>query len=104
MQRAAKKIGGFELEVESLQSRREAAATSFTLKLMDGNGRGVLQDMDPGVIDIPISRKRCRHTLIGLQLVSRTKVTSLDSFKRSYLGSVHNQGWHYCCYGNLLLR
>ena len=34
---AAKKIGGFE--VESLQSRREAAAISFTLKIMDGNGR-----------------------------------------------------------------
>ena len=49
--------------------------------------------MAPENIDIPISRKRCRHTLTGLQLSlvnSRTEVTSLDSFKRSYLGSVHN--------------
>ena len=42
------------------------------------------------VIDNPISRKRCRRTLTGLQLVSRAKALSLDSFKRSYLGSVHN--------------
>ena len=53
VQRAAEKIGRFE--VESLQSRREAAAISFTLKLMDGKGRGVLKDMAPVVIDIPIN-------------------------------------------------
>ena len=47
VQRAAKKIGGFE--VESLQSRREAAAICFTLKLMGGNGRGVLKDMAQGL-------------------------------------------------------
>ena len=57
---------------------------------MDGNGRGVLKIMAPEVIDIPTSRKRCRHTITGLQLVSRAKVCSLDSFKRSYLGSIHN--------------
>ena len=37
-------------------------SSDFTLKVTDGNGRIVLQDMAPRVIDIPISRKRCRHS------------------------------------------
>ena len=35
-------------------------------------------------------KKRCRHSATGTQLQSRSKVNSLDSFKRSYLGSIHN--------------
>ena len=38
---AAKKLGNFK--VESLQSRREAAAMSMGLKLLDGKGRGQLR-------------------------------------------------------------
>ena len=88
VQRMAERIGHFE--VEPLQSRREAAAMSFTLKLMDGNGRGVLNAMAPVVVEVPLSKKRCRHSATGTQLQSRSKVNSLDSFKRSYLGSIHN--------------
>ena len=39
IQRTAERIGRFT--VESLQCRREAAAVTFTLKLLDGCGRGV---------------------------------------------------------------
>ena len=87
VQRTAERIGRFE--VESLQSRREAAAMSFTLKLMDGNGRGVLDAMAPVVVEVSLGKKRCRHTATGLQLQSRSGAYSLDSFKRSYLGSIH---------------
>ena len=87
VQRAAEKIGRFK--VESLQSRREAAAVAFTFKLLDGDGRGVLKDFAPEIMDIPVCIKRCRHSASGLQLVSRAKVRSLNAFKRSYLGSIH---------------
>ena len=69
----------------SLQSRREAAAVAFTFKLLDGDGRGVLKDFVPEMIDIPVCMKRCRHSASGLQLVSRAKVPSLNEFKRSFL-------------------
>ena len=76
--------------MESLQSRREAAAISSTLKLLDGKGRGVLNDMMPEIYDASTLKKRSRHSCTGIQLVSRSKVYSLDSFKRSYLGSIHS--------------
>jgi hypothetical protein len=88
VQRTAAKIGRFE--VESLQCRREAAAVSLTFKLLDGAGRGVLKGFVPEIVDIPVSQKRCRQSSVGLQIVSRCKINSLNSFKRSYLGSIHN--------------
>ena len=86
----AEKIGRFT--VESLQSRHEAAAVAFTLKLLAGGGRGVLNNFVPDFIDhSKIKRSRdSRHAATGLQLVSRCKVNSLDAFKRSYLGSIHH--------------
>lgn len=75
-------------------------------------GRGVLKGFVPEIVDIPMSRKRCRQSLVGLQIVSRCKINSLNSLKRrigpqnfkknnlknpnwsivkrSYLGSIHN--------------
>jgi hypothetical protein len=91
VQRAAERIGRFQ--VESLQSRREAAAISLTFKLLDGRGRGVLKNFVPKVIDHSKGSKRCRssrHAACGLQLESRSKVGSLDAYKRSYLGCVHH--------------
>ena len=91
VQRTAERIGRFQ--VESLQSRREAAAISLTFKLLDGRGRGVLKNFVPKVIDHSKGSKRCRssrHAACGLQLESRSKVGSLDAYKRSYLGCVHH--------------
>jgi hypothetical protein len=79
------RIGRFK--VESLQSRREAAAASFTLKLLNGDGRGVLKGFVPEIDNIPAGR--LRHSVLGLQLVSWAKFNSLNIYKRSYLGSIH---------------
>ena len=49
IQRTAEEIGRFT--IESLHSRREAAAISFTLKLLNGDGRGVLKKFVPVVVD-----------------------------------------------------
>ena len=79
--------------MESLQSRREAAAISLTFKLLDGGGRGVLKNMLPTLVDHSKGKKRGRDTrgaAAGLQIQSRSKVYSLDAFKRSYLGSIHH--------------
>jgi hypothetical protein len=91
VQRAAERIGRFK--VETLQSRREAAAISLTFKLLDGGGRGVLKNMLPTLVDHSKGKKRGRDTrgaAAGLQIQSRSKVYSLDAFKRSYLGSIHH--------------
>ena len=45
VQRAAERIGRFK--VESLESRREAAAMSIALKLLDDQARGVLKKFIP---------------------------------------------------------
>ena len=85
VQRTAMRIGRFK--VESLQSKREAAAASFTLKLLNGDGRGVLKGVVPEIVNIPAGR--LRHSVLGLQLVSWAKFNSLNIYKRSYLGSIH---------------
>ena len=90
IQRTAERIGCFK--VESLQSRREAAAVSFTLKLLAGEGRGVLNNFAPTMVDQSKGTKRVRdsrHALSGLQIVSRSNTCSLDAYKRGYLGSIH---------------
>ena len=89
IQHVAEKIGRFTCE--SLQSRREAAAMIFTLKLLNGDGRGVLKKYVPEVKDYSkMKRTRdSRHAAVGLQLVSRCEVCSLDGFKRGYIGSIH---------------
>ena len=45
-----KKLKG-DFNLGPLKSRREAAAISFTLKLLDGKGRGVLDAYTPVFVD-----------------------------------------------------
>ena len=45
IQASVERIGGFK--VESLECRREAAAMSIALKLLDGRGRGELNNFTP---------------------------------------------------------
>ena len=71
IQMTAERIGRFK--VESLQSRREAAAASFTLKLLSGDARGVLNGFTPSLVDNSKGSKRVRdsrHTAPGLQMVN----------------------------------
>ena len=84
IQHAAEKIGNFK--VESLQERREAAAIAFTCKLLDGKGRGVLKKFVP---QIEYGNGNTRSSC-GLQLKRRDVHGSLNCFKRSYLGNIHN--------------
>ena len=90
VQESAMKLG--EFEVESLESRREAATMSLAFDLLDGKGYGEL-DMYKAKLYEPIRLSR-NPTLkeAGTQIVSNTKTDSLDQFKRSYLGSIH-QTW-----------
>ena len=85
IQRSAEKIGKFT--VEPLKCRREAAAISLALKLLDGRGRGRLQDHTPTLVDIKTIRFS-RHTSNGLKLQSVIKAKSLDVYKRGFFGAV----------------
>ena len=69
-------------------------STTLTLKLLSGEGRGVLKNFVPILLDNSVieGSKRVRdsrHTALGIQLESRAKTNSLDAFKRGYLGSIH---------------
>ena len=52
VQARAEKVGGFT--VESLDSRRSAALIGFVFKLLDGDGRGLLNEFIPTVVE-PVS-------------------------------------------------
>jgi len=83
VQKVAERIGNFI--VESLGCRREAAAIAFTLKLLNGDGRGVLKDYVPTLIT-EFSNKDFvlgpRHEIRRLQLVDRSnlRMDHLTSF------------------------
>ena len=83
VQTAAEKLGNFK--VESLQSRREAAAMSMGLKLLDGKGRGQLQLHAPVLITNKATRFS-RHSATGLQLKSKVKAGSLEVYRRGFHG------------------
>lgn len=85
VQKSAEQIGNFT--VESLECRREAAAISLALKLLDNQGRGRLQDHKPKLIDVKTIRFS-RHTSNGLGLQSVIKAKSLDVYKRGFFGVV----------------
>jgi len=51
IQSAAERMGGFK--VESLRSRREASLIGFVFKLLDGDGRGLLNEFIPTVQEHP---------------------------------------------------
>ena len=88
IQNSASKCCGFQ--IESLQSRREAAAAGLALKLMDGGGHPKLKPFAPNVAKtLSLSRKRTRTTAeASLQLERLTKTTSLGVFERSFLGCI----------------
>ena len=54
VQATAERMG--EFKVESLGSRREASLIGFTLKLLAGGGRGLLQDFVP-TLEVPTASK-----------------------------------------------
>ena len=90
IQASAERIGGFK--VESLGCRREAAAMSIALKLLDGRGRGELNNFTPKLTEpLRLCRKRTRQTLEGIQVARKVKSSSLDVYKRSFEGVLpHN--------------
>ena len=89
VQDSAVRCCGFE--VESLQSRREAAAAALALKLLDGGAHVKLQPFALKFAkNISLTKKRTRdNSSVGLQLERRTKTNSLNTFKRSFLGCIH---------------
>ena len=89
VQQSAEKIGGFK--VESLQSRREAATISLAFDLLNGSSHPTLLKYKHELIEpLKLTKKRTRYSVAaGTQLKSKSKTNSLDSFKRSYLGSMH---------------
>jgi hypothetical protein len=56
VQSAAAKMGQFE--VESLGSRRQAGLIGFVFKLLDGDGRGMLNEFIPTLVEPPMSKTR----------------------------------------------
>ena len=56
VQTAAAKMGQFE--VESLGSRRQAGLIGFVFKLLDGDGRGMLNEFIPSLVEPALSKTR----------------------------------------------
>ena len=85
VQRIAQRIGCFT--VTPLQARRETAAMSLALKLLDSQGRGELMHFTP-VLTEPFRRckKRTRQSIEGIQIARRIKSSSLDVYRRSFMG------------------
>ena len=87
VQASAQKISGFT--VPPLQLRREAAAVSFALKMLDGACKGVLNDHVP-ILDYPLkdSVRPSRHKLGGVQIQSMISAKSLDTTARGFFGAL----------------
>ena len=87
VQDTAQKIGHFQ--VENLQCRREAAAITFSLKLLSGSCKGVLNDFVPEIYKPSQCNNRfSRHALQGLQIKPITKPNSLNTYKRGFHGAL----------------
>ena len=85
IQRRAEMIGSFT--VEPLQARRDAAAMSFALKLLDGGARGELKNFIPRLIEpMRLCKKRTRQSLEGIQIESKVRPKSLDVYRRGFQG------------------
>ena len=85
IQHRAEMIGSFT--VEPLQARRDAAAVSFALKLLDGNARGELKKFIPRLIEpMRLCKKRTRQSLEGIQIESKVRTKSLDVYRRGFQG------------------
>ena len=76
--------------IESLESRREAAAMAMAFKMLDGKTRGDLNHFKPEFGEpLSLNKKRTRSDFTeGPQMKSLVRASSLDSFKRSFLGRV----------------
>ena len=87
VQRSAERIGGFT--IEPLQARRDAAAVSLALKMLDGKVQGELKCFTPVLSEpLRLCKKRTRNSLEGIQVVSKVRARSLDVYKRSFLGAL----------------
>ena len=85
VQLSAQRIGGFE--IESLESRRAAAAISFSLKILAGQCKGMLNSFTPTLfVPSSLRMRHSRHALIGIQVKSVVKSHSLDVYRRGFLG------------------
>ena len=91
IQAAAEKIGGFK--IETLGSRREAAAVAFSLKLMDGRAKGPLKNFIPIVEEVmpqdtvSASVRSKQYGWLMPDWTNRVKgFKSLDMYKRSFWG------------------
>ena len=89
VQRVAERLGKFE--VESLESRRQAAAVALALKMLDHRCRPGLQKFAPQLVNGHHSSHshHTQHKLQGAQIhpVRLSKVP-LDIFKRSFFGQL----------------
>lgn len=75
--------------IEPLAARREVAALSFALKLMDGEARGEFKNHIPQLYEpLQLSRKRTRQVIEGKQVKSRVSAKSLDVFRRGFYGAL----------------
>ena len=87
VQRSAERIGGFT--IEPLQARRDAAAVSLALKMLDGKVQGELKCFTPVLSEpLRLCKKRTRNSLEGIQVVSKVRACSLDVYRRSFLGAL----------------
>ena len=85
IQASAEKIGGFT--AEPLQARRDAAAMSLALKMLDGRARGELATFKPTLCEpLRLCKKRTRQSLEGTQVVQKVRSKSLDVYKRGFFG------------------
>ena len=85
VQTSAEKLGKFQ--IETLHSRREAAAMSYSLKMLSGQCKGVITSFTP-VLHEPskLAVRDSRHILKGIQAKSVVKANSLQSYQRGFLG------------------
>ena len=87
IQASAERMCGFQLE--SLESRRDAAAMSLALKLLAGRGRGILNKFTPCLRSVVVSRAtRTATARSGIQVVSKITSKSLDVTRRSFTGKL----------------
>ena len=77
VQAAAERLGGFS--VEPLRLRREAALIGFVFKLLDGDGRGLLNDFAPALLQpIHTKTKQTEKVEIKPRLDSRDTTKQFD--------------------------
>ena len=72
--------------LEPLQTRRDAAAMTLALKLLDGKTRGELKNFVPKLIKpLRLCKKRTRQVLEGTQVAPMIRSNSLDVYKRGFV-------------------